>query len=237
MQLLLQIAQDSVIIAKLDQLSHAVDKLKTNNVLLPIGVAFLTGILVWIGQHFERKSKRKAEWRSQLLEAYYQCEHVLYQLKNLFQKLATDRSLVEFWWNYHVIAVTLEEEELIKKYEDRSTTCSNDGFDCLQQIGEKFSEYYATVMKFNVLANMDIDIKEIEKSIDNIVFETADGIEEKTYNDCGKKYEANKDKLKQAYLNKLAYFKDLNRSLHDYTYSQLKAPVPRGGHPPRKSRS
>ncbi len=213
---------DSTILAQLTGMSKSIQEVKGKPDWTTIIVAFITGSFLLLVQFIERRFRKKQDFNNQMMTAYYECESMLYQLRSLFAKLATDKYLTEFWWCYATIADKENVTMLVDRYTSDSKASSKSAIDCEQKIGRKFSEYYASVMKFYVLRELSIKRDDIKAKINELKFKDASLIVASEYPECKKQYQVEREELIVCYLEQLSYFNALNNSLHAEVISQLK---------------
>lgn len=213
---------DSTIIAKLDAIAKTLDK-KPDAAVISVCVAILAGTLVWVGQYIDRRAKKKVELSNQLLETYHQCQLKLFEVRTLCTVLAMERSLLEFHCCYKEIAISIEQEDLIKQYDEKAYQNSNKAIETLASLNDRFASYFACVLKFSILAKLDITASELESRFNNIKFEDAPRITATDWDECGTISKGNREKLITAYVGQLRTFNELNEQLDTITKAKFKA--------------
>lgn len=219
--MLLQIVSsgDSTIISKLEALATSMAELHKKVTLspwIPFFTALLGGVLVLLGQYFDRQSKKKQEKRKEVTETFAQCELLLFSLKGLVKDLAGDKNLSAFWHYSHVVEEDAVggDEELSKKYYEKSLADAATAIERRAKISDYFAQYYSYVSKFKTLTRRDIDLTSLKNLAINAEFEEAPEIAQTLKPEEARQvFHANTLALSKQYLSLLAPLDTINEKI------------------------
>lgn len=213
------IPTDSTIINRLASMKRVLEKIDsktTINPWLPLIASIIGGVMVWLGQFFDRKSKSKIDLKKELTEQYTKMELLLLGLKNSLKELSTHKNLRELYWNYYIdeFEATDKNIENEKKYlADHYTSCQSIITTSLK-IGEAVSEYYSVASKFNVLSDSSLDLTFISEFLSKMDFSDAKKIAKGVSADKAlEEYEINNKALAAEYIGLLSKFDALNTTI------------------------
>lgn len=213
---------DSTIISGIEALSKKVDiieKKVTVSPWIPVLSAILGGVLVWIGQHFDRKAKAKQALISELQELVTKCEKLSVNIKTALKELSTQKNSRIYWWycysdEHNALASRDLENE--KTYLSNHYTACEALIKCGLKIEEILSEYSSSVSKFEILAKQKLDTEFIKNLLANTEFANAKEITAGITGDAALlEYENNCKELTEEYYKKFEGLEALNEILKE----------------------
>lgn len=212
-------AADSTIISKIDAIAKSMVELKKEVALspwVPFLTALLGGILVILGQYFERRSNRKQAKQKDIIESFTNCELLLFSLKSLVKEFSGYKNLSMYWHYSHIMEDGKHDGDkaLSKKYYDNSLTQSTAAIECKSKIGALLAQYYSGVSKFQTLSQNKFDVAELKNLQSGELFEAAAAIEKsKTPAQALEIFHANHLALSNKYLSLLAPLDKINNTM------------------------
>jgi len=197
---------------KLSQLQDSI--LKKNyspeiSIWVPVIAAIIGGSLVWIGQFFERHTKRKVETKNRLEEIYAYCQKLEAIMRNNYRELAMAKNHVEYWWYCYN-----SDRSAPRDYEEHLKSQSY-AREIERRIGDTKAEYIGHVYKFQIIRPIQMDIQKELNIIADLTNARANIFEKSLAYDTVR-YELTdlyEKELRERYFQNLEPFKKINALL------------------------
>jgi hypothetical protein len=183
----------------------------TFTVWLPLLSSIIGGLLVWLGQFFERKYRRKSDDKKSKLEIYAYCRKLEAAMRNNYRELAMAKVHTEYWWYCY----NTSSGEVAKKAYEEHLRSQAFAREIERRIGETKADFIGHVRKFQAIKKLPVDTEQKLNVISDLTHSKA-----KTYdtseNHTKVRYEMaenDETELRNSYYNNLSNFKLINDNL------------------------
>jgi hypothetical protein len=178
---------------------------------IPVISSIVGGLLVWLGQVFERHNRKRTEITNNLQEIYADCRKLEALMRNNYRELAMAKVHVEYWW-YCFNSDRREQRD----YEEHLRSQSY-AREIERRIGDVKADYIAHVCKFQIIKPIEMDIEKELNIISDLSNPKAKSYESALFYDKVRNELVDQDEteLREKYYNNLANFRKINDLLKD----------------------